>query len=572
MYPLQQETSYIPFRERNVNAGRNYARTRLDFFLVSKDVVNDVKHVIYEERLGADFDHKEVTLKIGKTRANGKMNVFDTTLDDSLAEYMGFLSVYEAIATHLEVRDDALDRNIGRLDMSIREKELIGIVVIRTGGNDFTQNRLDVVNNVLDNVIRELPDISLLLERGITCSYRSLYEVALINLKNRLIARQTARLKECELTRSDIMSRCENMRDKFGDNSVQYMDEHDKLLRYDDLRLKERAVKFREFLDANNEKASKAFCKLSKEGGLCDDTSQICNANGENFKHAHIKDFYENLYKKRLDNLFEIEDFLMNEDGLPEWINDRKLSNIERDTLEEEVTMEELTKSMEASNFDSAGGWDGISFKVLRKYWGVIGPLMLKMVNEIFRAGELPETFKLGLIKVIPKKGNAKKVEDWRPITLLCCGYKIISGVVAVRLEKFLMKIIGRAQKGFHKSKNIHTCTINIMNSISHAWASNEGTGIMCVDFSKAFDSIEHLAIDACLRFFNFGIYMRGMVKTILKDRKARIILNDGYSETFGIKRGTPQGDRSSPFIFIICIEVLLIKIVDMQGRGVDLL
>jgi hypothetical protein len=60
------------------------------------------------------------------------------------------------------------------------------------------------------------------------------------------------------------------------------------------------------------------------------------------------------------------------------------------------------------------------------------------------------------------------------------------------------------------------------------------------------------------------------MVKTILNDRKARIILNDGYSETFGIKRGTPQGDRSSPIIFIICIEVLLIKIVDMQGRGID--
>jgi hypothetical protein len=92
----------------------------------------------------------------------------------------------------------------------------------------------------------------------------------------------------------------------------------------------------------------------------------------------------------------------------------------------------------------------------------------------------------------------------------------------------------------------------------------------MCVDFSKAFDSIEHLAIDACLRFFNFGNYMRGMVRTILNDRKARIILNDGYSGTFGIKRGTPQGDRSSPFIFIICIEVLLIKIVDMEGRGID--
>jgi hypothetical protein len=129
---------------------------------------------------------------------------------------------------------------------------------------------------------------------------------------------------------------------------------------------------------------------------------------------------------------------------------------------------------------------------------------MLRMVNETFETGELPDTFKMGLIKMIPKKGDAKKIGDWRPITLLCCGYKIVSGVVATRLEKYLMKVIGRAQKGFLKAKNIHTCTTNIINIISEAWCESEETGIMCVDFSKAFDSIEHNAIDSCLEFFNF--------------------------------------------------------------------
>jgi hypothetical protein len=61
---------------------------------------------------------------------------------------------------------------------------------------------------------------------------------------------------------------------------------------------------------------------------------------------------------------------------------------------------------------------------------------MLRMINETFREGELMNSFKLGLIKLIPKKGDARKVSDWRPITLLCCGYKLISGVVANRLEK----------------------------------------------------------------------------------------------------------------------------------------
>ncbi len=252
------------------------------------------------------------------------------------------------------------------------------------------------------------------------------------------------------------------------------------------------------------------------------------------------------------------------------WINDRKLSEHEKLELEGEVNMDELKESLDNSNFGSTSGWDGISFSVIRNYWGILSHLMLKMTNETFREGELTETFKMGLIKLIPKKGDARKVEDWRPITLLNCGYKIISGVVANRLEKFLPKIIGRAQKGFLKSKSIHTCILNVSSCVAQSWYNGEGMGVLCVDFSKAFDSLEHEAILECLRFFNFGNFMVRMVATILKDRKARIIVDDGYSETFGIRRGTPQGDRSSPYIFIICIEILLLKITLMEGRGIN--
>ncbi len=33
---------------------------------------------------------------------------------------------------------------------------------------------------------------------------------------------------------------------------------------------------------------------------------------------------------------------------------------------------------------------------------------------------------------------------------------------------------------------------MNTMNSISRAWKLGQPAGVMCVDFSKAFDSVEH--------------------------------------------------------------------------------
>jgi hypothetical protein len=141
---------------------------------------------------------------------------------------------------------------------------------------------------------------------------------------------------------------------------------------------------------------------------------------------------------------------------------------------------------------------------------------------------------------------------------------------VAKRLEKYLMKIIGQSQKRFLKQNNIHMCAANIITCISQSWAAREGMGVMCVDFKKAFDSVEHEAIKRTLRFFNFGDVMIKMVMTLLNGRLAGIILGNGYSKTFNIERGTPQGDRSSPYLFIICIEILLIKIRAMEGDGID--
>ena len=56
------------------------------------------------------------------------------------------------------------------------------------------------------------------------------------------------------------------------------------------------------------------------------------------------------------------------------------------------------------------------------------------------------------------------------------------------------------------------------------------------------------------------------MVATILKNRKSRVILGEEIGGKIEIQRGTPQGDRASPYLFILCIEILLIKIENEEG------
>jgi hypothetical protein len=85
MYPLERETSYIPFRTRQ--GGDNlvqleYSRTRLDFYMMSPDLIDRVTKIVYDDPLGADFDHKGVNLVLGRKAKWGKICIHDSTLGD----------------------------------------------------------------------------------------------------------------------------------------------------------------------------------------------------------------------------------------------------------------------------------------------------------------------------------------------------------------------------------------------------------------------------------------------------------------------------------------------------------
>ncbi len=100
---------------------RAYAKNRLDFFMVSPEVLGAVKDVVYEDRLGVDFDHKEVSLNIGGSKKVMDMKVFDSTLGNRYSVVMGKAALYETLSNHLRVRDPVLDNSVVQLNLLLNE-------------------------------------------------------------------------------------------------------------------------------------------------------------------------------------------------------------------------------------------------------------------------------------------------------------------------------------------------------------------------------------------------------------------------------------------------------------------
>ena len=59
---------------------------------------------------------------------------------------------------------------------------------------------------------------------------------------------------------------------------------------------------------------------------------------------------------------------------------------------------------------------------------------------------------------------------------------------------------------------------------------------------------------------FNFGPSIRKWVSLFFCNREAYILLGGELSKKILLEQGVPQGDVVSPYVFILAIELLLIK------------
>ena len=70
-----------------------------------------------------------------------------------------------------------------------------------------------------------------------------------------------------------------------------------------------------------------------------------------------------------------------------------------------------------------------------------------------------------------------------------------------------------------------------------------------------------HKYLDNCLKMFNFGHSIWSRISLFFRNREACILLGDELTKKILLEQRLSQGDVVFPYVFMLAVEILLIKV-----------
>ena len=278
------------------------------------------------------------------------------------------------------------------------------------------------------------------------------------------------------------------------------------------------------------------------------------------------KDFYSSLYtQKENTNCCKGNCTLLSSNKI-------KLLENEKQICEGALTLSECGQSLHDLPNKKSPGSDGFTTEFYKFFWLDICNFVHDSFNYSFNTGELSAEQRRAILTLLPKPNkDLRELKNWRPISLLNTDYKILTKLLANRLQKVIPKIVSEDQSGYIKQRYIGENIRTILDIIEFT-NYKENPGLMLfLDFEKAFDTISWSFLMKTLAYFNFG---ENFIKwiSVLYNKPLACVSNNGYAtDFFQLSRGVRQGCPISALLFILVVEIMAINLKDNENiHGID--
>ena len=158
------------------------------------------------------------------------------------------------------------------------------------------------------------------------------------------------------------------------------------------------------------------------------------------------------------------------------------------------------------------------------------------------------------VLPIYKGKGPKKDPTSYRPISLLSITGKVLEKAIQMQLKRHMFSegIIPPNQHGFRPNHSTATCLTSIVDSIASKVNRRKLAALIALDFSKAFDTIEHDSLVEQLKHTANMIHKNTAtwIHSYLNERYQKVLVGDKFSNTGHILTGVPQGSVLGPLLF----------------------
>jgi len=210
----------------------------------------------------------------------------------------------------------------------------------------------------------------------------------------------------------------------------------------------------------------------------------------------------------------------------------------------------------DCDSFKSPGS-DRVNFGFIKDFWEDIKGDVMCFISDFHLNGKLTRGINFTFIALIPKVDSPRRLNDFRPIALVGCLYKILSKVLANRLRMIIGKVVSDSHTTFVKGRQILDGILIANEVVDEAKKSNKEVMLFKVDFEKAYDSVDWRYLNMVMNKMVFPLLWRKWIKECVSTASASILVNGSPTDEFYLQRGLRQGDLLSPFLFLLAEEGL---------------